>query len=456
PHGRPDDLELLPEDLAHVRHHPRARRPAVGDEPAASCERAQVPLPERLADRVEDEVHASLPGLAPDLAGVVDRGAVVDDVGAERPDPLDVLAGRDREDPRAREFRDLDRRRRDATRRTGHQHVLARAQSPAADQPSPRRLVDERRGGRLLERHLVRERVHVHRRDRHVLREAALRVLAQDPVAHAHRLLPELAPLAAAAPERRVDDDPRARLEALDARAELRDDAGDVRAADVRHRRLDRQPAPDPQVQMVQRRGTDLDQDLARTRGRAGDIVDPHDLGPAEFTEDRSLHHPSSTRVRGQDTPLPRPQQPLPVGRRRPRRATAVEPTPCPDRPRTPPPTGRRPAPTAPRGPRLSPPRSLCNFQDGSHIPPPPPRRRGAGGHRWRTDSTSWTNSPSARSARPRRSSSSRSSTSLPRPAPRPTRARSPTSTWAATSPSTTGRPPSPAATVSPTPSAST
>ena len=102
---------------------------------------------------------------------------------------------------------------------------------------------------------VLRDRVQVPRRRRHVLREAALRVLAQDPVLDAQRLLPRTAPLAVGRTRATGSTTTRCPTSkpSVSRRARALDHAGDVRPADVRHRRLDRQPAPDPEVQVVHR-----------------------------------------------------------------------------------------------------------------------------------------------------------------------------------------------------------
>src|SRR5690606_38699045 len=66
--------------------------------------------------------------------------------------------------------------------------------------------------------------------------------------------------------------------------------AGDVGAADVRHRRLYADPAPDPEVQVVEGRGANLDERLTRTRRRHGDLLDANDVGRPKFVEAGGAH----------------------------------------------------------------------------------------------------------------------------------------------------------------------
>src|SRR5690606_1399091 len=129
------------------------------------------------------------------------------------------------------------------------------------------------------------------------LRESAVRVLAEDPVLRAHRLLAGTAPLALAARPRWVHHDAVALPYAGHTGADRVDYASHVGPADVRHCRLDADAAADPQVQVVERRRRDLEPDLARAGSRHGNLVDPYDLRTTVLGEQGSFHafHGSSS-----------------------------------------------------------------------------------------------------------------------------------------------------------------
>ena len=114
------------------------------------------------------------------------------------------------------------------------QDRLARADSGAANDHPPGRLVGQRKSGRLLEGQPLRNRKQVARRNDDVLGEGSPRVLAQDPVSRAQALLAGEAHLARAAEEARLDEHAVARREARDPLAERVDDARGVRARNLR------------------------------------------------------------------------------------------------------------------------------------------------------------------------------------------------------------------------------
>ena len=139
-------------------------------------------------------------------------------------------------------------------------------------------LVDEREGGRLLERETVAERIDIRRRYRCQLGMNALRVLA-DHVDDAVVL------------ETRVDHHRLARLQAGDTCAERLDDACPVGAQDpgLRHRG---EPLAGPHVEVVERGRAHPDQHLAGPRDRIRDVLVAEDLGPAVLVDDDRLHGP--------------------------------------------------------------------------------------------------------------------------------------------------------------------
>src|SRR5919201_1006190 len=128
-------------------------------------------------------------------------------------------------------------------------------------------LEDERERGRLLERELVRERVDVRLRDGDQLGMSPVHVLADD----GDRV---------AVLEPRVDDDALAAVLA-DARAVGSQDPR------LRHRR---KPFPNPEVEMVQRRRAQTDDDLVRPGFGLRGILVAQYLGSAVLVNPDRLH----------------------------------------------------------------------------------------------------------------------------------------------------------------------
>src|SRR6187200_155169 len=77
--------------------------------------------------------------------------------------------------------------------------------------------------------------------------------------------------------EPRVEDDPLPDVEPVDALPERLDHAGAVCTQDPRLRN-GRQPFADPDVEVVERRGPEADEHLARAGNRIRDFLDPDDL----------------------------------------------------------------------------------------------------------------------------------------------------------------------------------
>ena len=93
-----------------------------------------------------------------------------------------------------------------------------------------------------------------------------------------------------------VDHDRAARLEAVDAVAERLDDAGAVRAEDARLRHR-RQALADPDVEVVQRRGAQPDEHLARGRHGIRHLLEHEHLRPAVLVDPNRLHGGQTIRV---------------------------------------------------------------------------------------------------------------------------------------------------------------
>ncbi len=86
-----------------------------------------------------------------------------------------------------------------------------------------------------------------------------------------------------------IDDDLVALAEAVDALTERHDDAGAVGAEDARLRSRG-EAAAQPDVQMVEARRPEPDQDLARTGDRVGRVLVAEDLGPSVLVDPDGFH----------------------------------------------------------------------------------------------------------------------------------------------------------------------
>ena len=122
---------------------------------AAAVERGP---PRRRADRVDDDVDAPLARQLADLLADVDLPVVERDVGAELQRPLELLlAPRGDDHERGpREPRDLEREGRDAAADAVDQDALAGPERRARQEHPPGRHRGEREGGRLLVRQVGR------------------------------------------------------------------------------------------------------------------------------------------------------------------------------------------------------------------------------------------------------------------------------------------------------------
>jgi hypothetical protein len=107
-------------------------------------------------------------------------------------------------------------------------------------------------------------------------------VLAEQSVADAQRLLAPESELATAAEKAGLNEHVVPDRPALDSGSHGVDPAGSVGARNVRHGKSDPgNPAPDPQVEMVESGGEHADADLTGTWLGRGEVRDPHDLRAA-------------------------------------------------------------------------------------------------------------------------------------------------------------------------------
>jgi hypothetical protein len=86
-----------------------------------------------------------------------------------------------------------------------------------------------------------------------------------------------------------VEDDPLPHVEPVDALPERLDHAGAVCTEDPRLRH-GRQPLADPDVEVVERRGTEADEHLSRAGNRIRDVLDPDDVRAAVLVDPGGEH----------------------------------------------------------------------------------------------------------------------------------------------------------------------
>ena len=173
-------------------------------------------------------------------------------------------------------LRDLERRGRDAAADAPYEHPLAFTEAGLRHEHPVGRLEHEREGGRLLERDVVGKEIDVRGRHGDQLGVRPVGVLAD----HGH---------AAVVHDAGVDDDALPGLEALDALAQILDDACAVRAEDPRLRH-GRQALAHPHVQVIQRCGAQPDQHLAGGGRRIRDVLVAQHLGTAVLVDANRLH----------------------------------------------------------------------------------------------------------------------------------------------------------------------
>ncbi len=272
-HRRAEDRELVPEDQTDLLGRVRPRRGAAGDDPPAR------------GGRLHDAIQVASPAVStttstPRFAG--QRAAP----RARRPRPGSRSSRRRPASAPARAcssspdvtitrapsaLGDRQGGQRDTAADPVHQHALAGLEPGPRDQHPPRRQEGQRERRRLLPRQVRRlagERLGL---DRHELGERARGVLAEQAVAHAQRLVAPAAELARPAPQPGVEDDLVPGLPPLNVLAHGDDLTRTVGATDVRQAQLD--PGDSTQheeIQMVERRGLEPDEDLAPRRARVG------------------------------------------------------------------------------------------------------------------------------------------------------------------------------------------
>ena len=263
PHRGAEDRQLLPPDSMQCRRRVRAGRGAADHHAASLASRLQALLPGRLADVLDHDVRAVAAGGLLHGRHHVLRGVVHLGVGLDLGELLVAARGDDR--PRAESPGDRVRRGRDAAADAPDEDPLAFAEPCAGNEHAVGGLVDEREGGGLLEAQAVGNRVDVRRRHSDQLGMRAVRVLADDrdlvAVLHA----------------------------GVDQHALAVGEAGAVGAEDARLG--DGGPSlTDPEVEVVQRGRSQLDEDVSRPGLGIGRVLVAEHVGPAVLVDADCLH----------------------------------------------------------------------------------------------------------------------------------------------------------------------
>src|SRR5690242_8000306 len=231
---------------------------------------------------LEHDVDPTISRLTYTLAEV---GRVEGRLGADLHRPPALLCGpAGREDAGPEMLRDSDRRDRDSGARTDDQHLLAFAQPCPRGQHSPGGEKRQRESCRLNPRKALGLAVDVAGVDVEDLACGAFGVLADDAEVRAVHLLALAAPLALPVADHGVDHDLVAWLPARIARQS--DDAGAIGRDDARGCDLLRATGHE-EVEVVDRRRSDLDGDLARRRIRHRPLPDADSGGPDRLLEYR-------------------------------------------------------------------------------------------------------------------------------------------------------------------------
>src|SRR5437867_3261884 len=291
-HRRTEHGELPPEEVSRIELEQRAGRRARDHDAAPFPEAPHGVLERRLADMIDDDIDAALPREFPNRLGPRDRLVVDEDIRAERLRLLQLRVARARrEDRAAGELCDLDRGGRDAGSGAEDENVLSRPDLRAGDEHPPRGHERQRDGGGLREVHVRRDREDVSRGDGDLFSVGPGKVFTEDLVVHAFGVLPPEAVLATAARDPRFHDDTVADLDVGHIGADLRDVARRTAAEDARARRLQgRDSFADRQVEMVQGRRVDADDNLVRPRDGIRMVrIQLENLRPAEAGHDDRL-----------------------------------------------------------------------------------------------------------------------------------------------------------------------
>ena len=241
---------------------------------------------------LHDHVHAALAGDLLDLGRNILLVVIDHVVGAEFARLRELaLAARGGDHAALEQLGDLDGGGADAARRRQHQHVLAGLKLGARHEHVPRGKKHQGRGGGILEAHVVGNLNDAVLGRREQFRIAAVDGVAEHGEAAAEVVIAREALLALAAALSRGKQYAPARLDALAEFADRDHFARDVAAQDVGHRELHAGDAGAyEQVEMIQRAGTDADQDLVGFDLRLRHVVVDEHFGTAMLVNAGCFH----------------------------------------------------------------------------------------------------------------------------------------------------------------------
>ncbi len=191
-------------------------------------------------------------------------------------------------------LRELDRRAAHSASRAEHKHRLARPKLRAPQQHVPRRQEHEWNSRRLFKGKLAGNRQHIHGRRFHIFGATPVVHLPEEGVLAAEIIPAGETLLARAVGDARLQQNLSAYLGARHRFADLRDLASDVASGNVRQRNRHAGNAPaQPQIEVVQRAGTDADQNFVRAHLRLRRVGVTQHFRPAVLGINDRLHaHP--------------------------------------------------------------------------------------------------------------------------------------------------------------------
>ncbi len=294
----------------------RPRGGPARDETAPACKRTHASVPRRFADVLDDNVGAAAAGRGADLACEVGRVMIEYGLGTETHGPFRLVCCCRREHAGAGEPGELDRRLTHAAAAGENEHDVARghASKPQHVCGGQKR---QRKRGRVDVVHMFWQRHEVVDGDRQELRVAAVAEQAEHIVGAAELVTAPAARDAAPATDPGLQHDARAHRNGP--AAGFHDVAGHVAPGDVGQRNRDARNAPSlPEIQMIERAGTDAHDRVAAARTRLRRVFVLQDLGRSMVVEANRFHvrRPRSPRsVRG-----PAYRVPASLFRDRPRR----------------------------------------------------------------------------------------------------------------------------------------
>ena len=271
-----DEALLLHEKGPEVEGDLATGGGAAGDDHAVAGEAVEDLLEDIAADVLDDEVGAVFGGEAADFGGPVGRGGVHHEVGAELAAEFALgFGGAGADDASAEVFGDLDGRGADAAGCAHDEDPLAGADLGAVGEHVHGGAAGKGEGGGGVKVNAVRKAHEGAFGDEDFFGEAAVALDAEEFAAKAEGFVALAAEFAFAAEEIGLDGDGVGGFPIGDAGADLEDFAGDFAAGSARQGDFEREFAGlEPEVEMVEAAGLDLDDDFAGGGRGVGDVAE--------------------------------------------------------------------------------------------------------------------------------------------------------------------------------------